>query len=393
MKILYAPCHYYFDDQWGSEVSWAINLADNFAKKYSGSKVITGKIISPRDYRLISLLPHHNHPSMGLFDAVKFNFLYTFSTITSSFSEKFDILHHVMPFKIGVTFNFYILFKFSKLFKQKTIIGPLQTALEVTDTDLFSGSLFSSYFFRFFASLLNYLSISTLKSADTVIAISDQVKKKLIELKISEKKIVVIPPGIRSDIFLPIKKHDTNQVTFITVGHLLNRKNTSTLIKYLVRLHQNKRLNFRLMIVGTGPQEQALKSQVHQLKAESYIQFLGAIKNDHLSHIYHLADVFVSLSLAESWGQSMIEAMSCGLPVLASRTSGSREIISPAWGFLVNLENETEFRQMVTRLIQDKNLRIRMGINARKQVEKRYDWSSIYLQYEKIYKQLSSPVA
>jgi glycosyltransferase involved in cell wall biosynthesis len=80
---------------------------------------------------------------------------------------------------------------------------------------------------------------------------------------------------------------------------------------------------------------------------------------------------------------AMLEAMSTGLPVIATRIAGNEElVVEGETGFLVPAENVDELRQSLRRILLDPNLRKRMGLASRQRVEQNYSWKNAALQYK-----------
>ena len=95
------------------------------------------------------------------------------------------------------------------------------------------------------------------------------------------------------------------------------------------------------------------------------------------------------MSRSERWGQVYIDAMACGLPIISSENLGANEIIKDTTGYLVKQEDYKAMAQRVLDLIKTPKLINNLGMNARKQIENRYDWEkTIIPKYMKLYDEI-----
>ena len=139
--------------------------------------------------------------------------------------------------------------------------------------------------------------------------------------------------------------------------------------------------NIELVVFGktTDKFSEQVPSQVHIL---NYVS-----NNETLVNLYNAADVFVHPSLDENLPNTIMEALACGLPVVAFQTGGIPEMITHKEnGYLVPPENESELAKGIEYMIDNDNDTIQnLRINARNKVETNYDPQIIAKQYEKLY--------
>lgn len=166
--------------------------------------------------------------------------------------------------------------------------------------------------------------------ADQIIAISNSVKDSLINKgRINAKKIITVYNGIDTKKF--IMRDDGEKNKIIYVGRLTYNKGVNVLVEALNLL---KDTSYTLDIVGTGPELPNLQEQIRKFGLEDKIRLLGA-QNDVPSWLSK-ANIFVHPAIwEEGFGIAVVEAMSCGLIVVASNTGAMPEIIKDgATGFL-----------------------------------------------------------
>ena len=122
------------------------------------------------------------------------------------------------------------------------------------------------------------------------------------------------------------------------MGGLVKIKGISFLIKALSKL-QYKNDNFRLIIVGDGPERYNLETLTDQLNLTSKVVFLGLKNKTEVADLMKQADFLVLPSLWDNQPVVLLEAMASGLPVIASSIGGIPEIVKPECGLLVQPEN------------------------------------------------------
>ncbi len=170
-------------------------------------------------------------------------------------------------------------------------------------------------------SLLKFLDLFT----DKTIAVSQAVADFLTDSKITTKdKVVVLYSGLPLPACKPVKKESGLTIGF--VGSLVERKGLGTLLKALLKVI--KELNnsgLKLVIVGDGPERNNLELMAKELNISKYVQFTGS--SNQVDRLYSSFDLYVQPSLDEAFGFAVLEAMSHGLPVIASHLGGLVEIL------------------------------------------------------------------
>lgn len=169
--------------------------------------------------------------------------------------------------------------------------------------------------------------------AAAVVAVSAQLKKALEPY--TSQSIHVIPNVVDTSRFFP-KKRDPHKKTFqfLTVSHLVPRKNLSLLLQALKQLQDE---NAHLTIGGDGPERRVLEELVQKLGLQNRVTFLGALSRQGVIDAFQKADAFVLASQHETFGVVCIEAMASGIPVVATRCGGTEDIVTEEVGCLVEV--------------------------------------------------------
>lgn len=243
------------------------------------------------------------------------------------------------------------------------------------------GVRLSSPVFRAALALRNQL----LRRGDSFVAISSAVEEELIAHGIDGARIRRIPNSVDLDTFCPLDPADraaqrralglpqsTPIVTY--TGRLVSYKGLSLLLDVWRGIA--KRHRAVLLIVGAGGLdlhncEAQLRSFVAFHRLEASVRFTGQVEDVH-AHL-QASDIFVLPTEREAFGLSLVEAMACGLAVIATATGGIPDIIEhDRNGLLVEVGNGEELQRALEALLTDPDLVARLGRAARRSVEERY---------------------
>lgn len=149
----------------------------------------------------------------------------------------------------------------------------------------------------------------------------------------------------------------------------------------------NEQTPAHLILIGDGPERSNAERQVQDLGLRERVCFLG--KQDNFVSILQHSDLFLLPSELESFGLAALEAMSCGVPVIASNTQGIPEVvIDGETGFLSNVGDVDEMASNALRLLSDEALHKSFSENARKRVVENYCRSILIDQYEGFYERV-----
>jgi len=229
------------------------------------------------------------------------------------------------------------------------------------------------------------LVVDNLKYADKIASTSpnmaDQVKRLV---KKTDIDITITPFGINLEQFRPLKTKMTSQITIGNIKSLKKIYGLDYLIKAMSILNSNLELSnnselinqIKLHIYGDGPEKDNLNALVKELSLENTVIFKGSIPNKEVPKALESFDIFCASSTHESFGVSLIEAMSMKLPVIATNVPGFIEIVDDnITGILVENRNSIEIAKALEILITNKNLRLSMGEKGRIKVKNNFDWN------------------
>ena len=194
----------------------------------------------------------------------------------------------------------------------------------------------------------------------------------------SHVPIKIIPNGVDIERF-STGERDWSPARMLIVGRLVYQKGIDLLLEALAELAD---IPWELSVVGDGPQRPTLESMAAQLGLVDRVRFHGWQDGDDLVARYRRANIFVYPSRHEGMPNAVLEAMGCGLPVLASAIAGNEELVLPEeTGVLVPPEDVGAVRAALRALLPDAARRQRMGAAARVRVQEHYTWAGVARQY------------
>ena len=215
-----------------------------------------------------------------------------------------------------------------------------------------------------------------IRTADFLCCISSFARSQLMKLSPYEhwSKFVVSPLGVDPEIFAPRPERTaTEQFEILCVGRLTPAKGQHILIDAVERLTQEGR-HVRVRLVGSGPDEASLWVHAERVAARERVVFEGAINQDRIRDFYAAADAFCLPSFAEGLPVVLMEAMAMEIPCVATHIAGIPELIRDGEdGLLVPPSDVDALVKALARLMDDGELRRRMGKSGRARVVEHYD--------------------
>lgn len=214
--------------------------------------------------------------------------------------------------------------------------------------------------------------------SDSIWVQTERIKKDLLEelhrRRISSlardimPKIQVVPNGVEI-----LGRRDSEGEKLVYVGRLTRKKG----VEYLISAMRLTR-NVDLLIVGDGPDRQRLEKMAHGLRVE----FVGKVPPERIYQYLKQAKILILPSLYEGVPNVILEAMSMGVPVIATRVGGVPDVIRDGeTGLLVEPGRVEELAISIKKLIKDDNLRRKMSENCLKEAKK-YSWDHVVERFE-----------
>ncbi|MEM1512290.1 MAG: glycosyltransferase family 4 protein [Candidatus Jordarchaeales archaeon] len=236
------------------------------------------------------------------------------------------------------------------------------------------------------------------EKADIVITVSNYIKQEVARMGLSEEKIRVIYNGVDSKRFKPASEREKRKVrskyelddcrVVLFLGRLDPSKGLDYLLKALPMV-LDEEPETKVVIAGQGWLEPMLVALAKLLGVEDHVVFAGYVPSKELPALYSTAEVFVSPSLCEPFGITLLEAMACGTAVVSTYTGGIPEFVKPMEnGILVDAHSPDQLAYAITLLFQDEALRRKLAENGRKTVEKDFTWEKTAMETLKVYEEV-----
>ncbi len=238
------------------------------------------------------------------------------------------------------------------------------------------------------------------KRADRIITISEFSKSEIIRyLKIPKEKIVVMPMGVDTDLFhseykndqiLSVKeKYEIKGDYFLYLGTLEPRKNIERIIEaYSNFIERNKTIEIPCLVLAgkKGWMYDSIFEKVKQLHIEDKVIFTGYVSESEAPILMSGARCFIFPSLYEGFGMPVIEAMSCGTPVITSNTTSLNEISGEA-ALKVNPLDSSEITKAIEKFMFEENTLNEYRLKGFDHVGK-YTWREAASILTKVYEEL-----
>lgn len=241
-----------------------------------------------------------------------------------------------------------------------------------------------------------------LERANCVVATSPQEQETLRSLVSTRGQIEVIPCGTDTTNFRLTSKTqartklklDSREKVILYVGRFDERKGIETLVRAFALLKERDLKNIKLMIVGgssanmpDGAERGRIENIVNELGLKDSTIFVGRIGHDVLPLYYTAADVCVIPSHYGPFGLVAIEAMACGVPVVASNVGGLKFTIIPEeTGLLVEPKDVEAFAEGIQRILFDDLWVRKMRKQASANVNQRFSWTGVAIQLSELYR-------
>lgn len=201
-----------------------------------------------------------------------------------------------------------------------------------------------------------------------IIAVSDEVRESLVRYQLFySKKIVVIGNGVTPTLglekIIKERKADDKFFTILNVGSMNNpNKGQAGLLRLLKRLKSSSEKNWKLVLVGEGKLRDDLEKFAREMEIEQDVRFAGIVNHEEIGKEYIMADVFVLNSANEGSPNTVLEAMSYAVPVIATPVGGIDKVIEvEKTGWIINRDDVDKMAEKINMLSTDPTRKREMG--------------------------------
>ncbi len=233
----------------------------------------------------------------------------------------------------------------------------------------------------------------TRRLVEATVAVSHAVKEEIVRTEnLDPERVTVIGNAVDGERFIPGDRLaarqplglDPNALIVGGVGRLTEAKGFEHLLEAAARAGE---ISLQVVLLGDGPRLEAMAKRAEDLSITDRVHFLG--RRDELENVYPAMDIFVLSSLREGSPNVLLEAMACGLPVVATSVGGVPELIDDdVEGLLIPPGDSDALAGAFRRLAADPSLRHRLGQAARKRVERELTLERMVVKHQELYERL-----
>ncbi len=271
--------------------------------------------------------------------------------------------------------GYHTLYSLETIYALKNIKCPIIFSPHL-DTE--RSTIIGKYFWNVYNVLLGR---GLFKQVDSIIACSNYEGQVIASIfNIDLVKISVIPHGVNNiDIMIHNSKNNV-KINLLYSGHLIYRKNVSSIIESLHELvYYYNYNNVILKINGIGPEKEKLLKLSHTLNVDKYILWNDFLSRDEYNKTLSESDIFILLSRSEAFGITIAEALSCGTPCIVTNVTALEEFINEPGCFFVDYPpNPKIVAQLIINIINN-------GANVGPLSNRIRVWGDVVKDYEKVY--------
>lgn len=331
---------------------------------------------------IIPLLSEYDNNSKSVFPFAKKVFQWLKSN-----RKNYSVIHCVKAGPEAMACNLI-----SKLYKKPLIVKVAQD--ELSDKELYSNKKIK-FIFRLIRQ--KYLSTS-----NYFIAISEEIKSNLDKRIGKNTKIISIPNGVDIREFAPVEllkktmlrkklNIEKQETVLLYVGAINRRKGVYDLLNSFE--HFQSISPFRLIMCGPVLEDRNFFEIINSLnkKKKFIVDYRGKVSN--VNEYMNASDIFILPSYSEGLPNVLLEASASGLAVITTDIGGSRDIVlDGVTGYIVPTNSPLEIADRISSLNENKELMIKMGKEARRDVVKRFSVDNVTAKYINIYRELSNKI-
>jgi len=180
---------------------------------------------------------------------------------------------------------------------------------------------------------------------------------------------------------IPEIKLSKEIITLISVANLVPFKDYTTILNSLEEIN-NRGTQFQYLIVGEGPERDRIEKEIELKNLSGKVYLLG--RRENVNELLALSDLFIHSAKGEGCSNAVLEAMAAGLPVIATDTGGTSEIVKPSFGFLFEFGNAGQLTGHLELLMNNKPLIDEMKKNAREYASLHFSMERMMMDYHSI---------
>lgn len=196
--------------------------------------------------------------------------------------------------------------------------------------------------------------------------------------------VTIVPNGVDADAFTPAHISDDGALRLLCVARLIERKGQEHLIQAVKRLTEQD-IDVVLDLVGTGDARRANEQQARDLGIADRVNFVGYVPREEIAQVYVNAHVFVLASYNEGMSVATLEAMAAGLPLVVTRTPGTKELVQEnVNGLLFDWADVDALTAHLKFLATHRDIARAMG-HASRELAQQFAWEDVAARYGELF--------
>ncbi len=389
-RILVAPAHYRVSDREGSESYVSYKIVEELAKRGHELTVLAALWqVRDFDYPNVTVVPMVPDGRAGgtlreSWRRFRFPRFVEREGRRRLAAREFDLVYHVRPSSTN-TANYLF-------WRDRThphLMGPMvATQRYASPHDMSSwlgtrpgpGEWLATAAYKLLHGRLHRDFVKTMGHVDALVCPTAEAKREYAAY-LPAWKIAVIPFGVER--YGRLRRKAAKRLRVLAVAKVVERKGLDVLLEAAAGL-RDRGVPFVVRIVGDGPALPALRAQAERFGLAGAVRFEPPVEHSKIAAVYADADVFCSPTRSEPFGQTILEAMSAGLPVVASEVGALPELVTPRTGVLVPPDDPSALVTALERLDADPARRRRLGEAGRRRAETTFSWKAVIDEYEKV---------
>jgi len=243
---------------------------------------------------------------------------------------------------------------------------------------------------------------------DLIVCISEYTRQQCMKLGVPADLCRVIGAGVEVEGVVSVPRQSpgglgsllggnlAGKKVLLSVGRLVKRKGILDFITFVLPSLFERCPQMHYLIVGQGPERSAIQRRLRELRLEEKVSLLGQVDDATLREIYLASDLFIMPNIpvegdAEGFGVVALEASAAGLCVVASKVDGIPDAVSEGKnGFLLEPDDRDAYTEVISSLLRNDGLRVRLGERAREYVRTAHSWDDMVARYHQEFELLAS---
>lgn len=295
----------------------------------------------------------------------------------------FDLIHQMNPVYTGITLALWPT-------NTPVVLGPY-VAEWPADPDAISAS--SPLISAMLKSMKTSIARLQQSRATALLVTTEEARQRVVKGEQRRSSTYLLPHGIDSDLFSPpadLPQAPTDSVVILFLANISERKGIFEMLNAFERLGLVYP-NAILWIAGGGEHEASARATASTLSCGDRIRFLGRQSREQALELLRSVDIYCLPSHGEPFGMTVMEAMSCGLPVVVTDAGGVRWIVDDEGGIRVPERSPEDLARALAELIASPEQRKQMGTHNRAKVLRQFTWDRVIDRLEEVYSAVLSP--